>query len=147
VRSPLYRRTALTLAVLASLAGSACGDNRASTEKSPARVVRVTERDFRISAPDRVSAGDVELLVDNEGPDDHELIVVRAGKTHLPFRADDVTLDEEAAEESKSIAGALEPGEPGTRRLRVHLTPGRYVLFCNMSGHYLGGMDRDLEVQ
>jgi uncharacterized cupredoxin-like copper-binding protein len=58
-----------------------------------------------------------------------------------------VTLDEEAAEESKSIAGALEPAEPGIRRLRVHLTPGRYVLFCNMTGHYLGGMDRDIEVQ
>ena len=146
MRSPLYRRTALTLAVLASLAGSACGEKRASSEGA-ARVVQVTERDFAISAPDRIPAGDVELVVHNKGPDDHELIVVREGETHLPFRSDDVTLDEEAAEKSKSIAGALEPGEPGTRRLRVHLTPGRYVLFCNMSGHYLGGMDRDLEVQ
>jgi uncharacterized cupredoxin-like copper-binding protein len=24
--------------------------------------------------------------------------------------------------------------------LRVRLTPGRYEFFCNMSGHYLGGM-------
>ena len=143
MRSPLYRRPALTLAVLATLAVSACGEKH-STEGS-AKVVHINERDFRISAPERVGAGDVVLSVENHGPDDHELIVARAGKTHLPFRADGLTIDEEGAE--KSIAGALEPGAPGTRRLRVHLTPGRYVLFCNMSGHYLGGMDRDLEVQ
>ena len=47
----------------------------------------------------------------------------------------------------RSIAGALEPGEPGTRRLHVRLTPGHYELFCNMSGHYLGGMERELEVR
>ena len=146
MRSPLHWRTALTFAVLAALAVSACGEKRASTQGA-AKVVRITERDFRISAPERISAGDVEFSVDNQGPDDHELIVVREGKRHPPFRADGVTLDEEAAEKAKSIAGALEPAAPGTHRLRVHLTPGRYVLFCNMSGHYLGGMDRDLEVQ
>jgi uncharacterized cupredoxin-like copper-binding protein len=146
VRSPLNRRTALILLIPSTLAVSACGDKRASSERS-AKVVHVTERDFRISSPERLPAGDVELSIENEGPDDHELIVVREGKRHLPFRADGVTLDEEAAEESKSIAGALEPAPPGTHQLRVHLKPGRYVLFCNMSGHYLGGMDRDVEVQ
>jgi uncharacterized cupredoxin-like copper-binding protein len=30
--------------------------------------------------------------------------------------------------------------------LHLHLTPGRYVLFCNMAGHYLGGMHRTLVV-
>ena len=45
-------------------------------------------------------------------------------------------------------AGALEPGHPGSnRKLRLHLAPGRYVLFCNMSGHYLGGMHTELVVE
>jgi uncharacterized cupredoxin-like copper-binding protein len=110
-----------------------------------AKVIRVTERDFHISAPKRTSAGEVVLSVKNRGPDDHELIVVKAGRSHLPFREDGLTIDEDAVE--RSIAGALEPGEPGMRRLRVRLTPGRYVLFCNMAGHYLGGMDHELEVR
>jgi uncharacterized cupredoxin-like copper-binding protein len=143
VRSPLQRRAALLLSFVAASVVSACGHGHAS--KPAARVVHIEERDFKISAPKRVSAGDVDLEVENHGPDDHELIVVRAGAKHVPFRADDVTLDEDAAEDS--IAGALEPGDPGTRHLRVHLKPGRYVLFCNMTGHYLGGMDRDLEVR
>jgi uncharacterized cupredoxin-like copper-binding protein len=107
--------------------------------------VHVNERDFKISAPKVVSAGDYVFSVKNHGPDDHELIVAREGKSHLPFRTDGLTIDEDAAE--SSIAGALEPGEPGMRRLKVHLAPGHYVLFCNMSGHYLSGMDRDLEVR
>jgi len=146
VRSPLNRRTALIFLVLPALAVTACGDKHASSDGS-AKVVHITERDFRISSPDRLPAGDVELSVENEGPDDHELIIVREGKRHLPFRDDDVTLDEETAEKSKSIAGALEPASPGTRQLRVNLKPGRYVLFCNMSGHYLGGMRAELVVR
>ncbi len=46
------------------------------------------------------------------------------------------------------MAGVLEPGQPGSvRELNVHLRPGRYVLFCNMSGHYLGGMHTTLVVR
>jgi uncharacterized cupredoxin-like copper-binding protein len=98
----------------------------------------VSERDFAISAPRRVSAGDVVIRVHNRGPDDHELIVVRADSS-LPLRSDGLTVNEEALQRAE--AGALEPGEPGaTRELQVHLSPGRYVLFCNMAGHYLGGM-------
>jgi uncharacterized cupredoxin-like copper-binding protein len=28
----------------------------------------------------------------------------------------------------------------------LHLRPGRYELFCNMAGHYLGGMRAELVV-
>jgi uncharacterized cupredoxin-like copper-binding protein len=144
VHSP-DRRAAIVLAGLATLAIAGCGAKRHAAGTSAETVVHVTERDFRISAPEQLPAGDVVFAVDNKGPDDHELIVAREGRKHAPFRADDITLDEDAIE--PSIAGALEPGAPGERTLKVHLKPGRYVLFCNMSGHYLGGMDRDLEVR
>jgi uncharacterized cupredoxin-like copper-binding protein len=144
VRSPLRCRAALTLAVLTSLAAPGCGARHASTEGRP-KVVPVTERDFHISAPERISAGDVVLSVKNRGPDDHELILVKAGRSPLAYRADGLTIDEDAVE--RSTAGSLGPGAPGTRRLRVHLTPGRYLLICNMAGHYIGGMDRKLEVR
>jgi uncharacterized cupredoxin-like copper-binding protein len=105
----------------------------------------VRESDFAIRAARRVSAGDVVLRVRNRGPDEHELIVLRASRPRLPFRSDGFTVDEEALQRSE--AGALEPGEPGTvRALRLRLTPGRYVLLCNMAGHYLGGMRADLVV-
>jgi uncharacterized cupredoxin-like copper-binding protein len=108
-------------------------------------VVGITEEDFKISAPTRLPAGDVTLRVHNRGPDRHEMIVVREADGPLPLRSDNLTLDEDALE--SVTAGTLEPGEPGgVRDLQVHLDPGRYVLFCNMSGHYLGGMQAEVVV-
>jgi uncharacterized cupredoxin-like copper-binding protein len=93
-----------------------------------------------------VSSGEVRLSVRNKGPDAHELIIVRARGLQLPLRRDGLTVNEEALE--RATAGVLEPGSPGgLRELRVHLAPGRYVLFCNMSGHYLGGMRAELVVR
>jgi uncharacterized cupredoxin-like copper-binding protein len=107
--------------------------------------VRVRERDFHISAPKVVSAGHVDISIDNRGPDDHELIVVRLHGESLPGREDGLTLDEDALEDD--IAGALEPAAPGDHELSVDLKPGRYELLCNMYGHYAGGMHTRLVVR
>ena len=62
------------------------------------------------------------------------------------MRSDGLTVDEESLQRRE--VGVLEPAEVNTvRDLRLHLTPGRYVLFCNMSGHYIGGMHRLLVVR
>ena len=109
-------------------------------------VVRVTERDFRITlAPARVQAGTVRLLIRNQGPETHELLVVRSLRRRLPLRTDGLTVDEEVL--ARAMAGTLEGKGPGTsHELLLHLKPGRYELFCNMAGHYLGGMHAELVV-
>jgi uncharacterized cupredoxin-like copper-binding protein len=130
---------ALPLAALSSLPDQAPAHTSGTT-------VRVTERDFSISAPKVVTSGDLSLIVHNKGPDTHELIVVRAGGARLPLRLDGLTVDEEALQARSP--GSLGGGSPGSvRRLRLHLAPGRYVLFCNMAGHYLGGMHTELVVR
>ena len=131
--------------LLVSLALLACPGCGTGGHQAAAHVVRVTERDFRISAPKHVRSGDLLLSVSNRGPDAHELIVVRDRSSELPLRRDGSTVSEEKLE--PVTAGALEPGQPGSRRtLRLHLAPGTYELFCNMSGHYLGGMHARLVV-
>ena len=128
--------------ILLALAG--CGSGRPSAE-ARATVLRVTERDFRISAPKHVRSGNLLLSVRNRGPDAHELIVVRERGSRLPLRRDGSTVSEERLE--PVIVGVLEAGQPGSvRKLHLHLAPGRYQLFCNMSGHYLGGMHTTLVV-
>jgi uncharacterized cupredoxin-like copper-binding protein len=129
-----------------AIALSGCGVTGSAGAASGGRPVSITERDFKITAPEQLSAGTVDLSVHNEGPDEHELIVVRQGAGPLPVRRDGLTVDEDAVEKSK--AGGLEPGAPGSvRELTVQLRPGRYVLFCNMSGHYMGGMHTELLVR
>jgi uncharacterized cupredoxin-like copper-binding protein len=62
------------------------------------------------------------------------------------MRSDGLTVDEERLQRSE--VGVLEPAEShAVRDLRLHLTPGRYVLFCNMSGHFIGGMHKLLVVR
>jgi uncharacterized cupredoxin-like copper-binding protein len=85
------------------------------------------------------------LRVRNHGPDRHELIAVRLEGGGLPLRRDGMTIDEDALQ--KATVGVLEPGASGSvRELHVSLRPGRYMLFCNMSGHYMGGMHTVLVV-
>jgi uncharacterized cupredoxin-like copper-binding protein len=108
--------------------------------------VRVTERDFHITAPNQVKGGNVRISLRNSGPDHHELIMIRTRSARLPLRSDGLTVDEEALE--KKTVEAVEPFPlGGTHDLRVHLAPGRYQLLCNMSGHYLAGMHRELVVR
>jgi hypothetical protein len=134
----------LALASLALLASAGCGSGGHKAGAHVA-VLRVSERDFRISSPKHVRPGDLLLSVRNRGPDAHELIVVREQSSGLPLRRDGSTVSEERLE--PVILGVLEAGQPGSvRKLRLHLAPGRYQLFCNMSGHYLGGMHTKLVV-
>jgi len=138
------RPAVLGLLALAVLIGTGCSSAKSSTGASA--TLRVTERDFHISAPKRVSAGDVRLIVRNNGPDAHEFIVIRARSWRLPLRTDGLTVNEEALD--RSTVGVLEPGERGeVRELEVRLRPGRYQLICNMAGHYLGGMHAQLVVR
>ena len=142
---------ALRVAVAAAVVGgSACALLLPSTSSgAPAGgrpATKITERDFSISAPKKVRAGDVTFTVTNNGPDTHELIVVRSNGAPLPLRADGLTVDE--ARVDPRIAGSLDGGGPRTTRtLHVRLAPGRYVLLCNMAGHFLGGMHRMLVVK
>ena len=133
--------TVLAVACAAVLAG--CG-GRAERDAAT-RILNVTEKDFTIAAPKSVRAGNLLIRAHNKGPDDHELIFVRLDGKKLPLRQDGITVAEDALE--KAEAGALEPFSGRTvGELRVHLTPGRYELLCNMAGHYLGGMHRVLRV-
>ncbi len=133
------------LAVLASLLLVSCSSG-SSHRAARTAVVRVTERDFPITvAPARIRAGTVRLLLRNRGPDTHELIVVRSSRGRLPLRSDGLTVNETVLD--RATVGTAEGTAPGAvHELLLHLKPGRYELFCNMAGHYLGGMSAELVV-
>jgi hypothetical protein len=134
----------LSVVTLTMLVASACAASGRMT--GPGRtLVRVSERDFHIAiAPDHVPAGDVLLVVRNQGPDTHELIIVRS-RSRPPLRRDGLTVDERAL--GPVTVASLDGAGPGAvRRKRLHLAPGRYELFCNMAGHFMAGMQRELVV-
>jgi uncharacterized cupredoxin-like copper-binding protein len=139
-----WRACSLATAVLLAALAGGCGS--AQQASSGARVVDVTERDFSISTSTTLAAGEITFRVHNAGPDEHEFIVMRGTAAELPLQNDGLTVNETAA--SKRLVGELEPGAPGlTRDLRLKLAPGRYVFYCDMTGHFMGGMHTDVVVQ
>lgn len=128
----------------AALLAGGCGGSAVSGSLA-GTILNIGESDFQITGPDHVKAGKVILRVSNSGPDQHELIVVRSNDPRLSMRSDGLTVNEEALKREEP--GALEPGQPEqVRELSLNLTPGRYVFFCNMEGHYLGGMHHEVLV-
>jgi uncharacterized cupredoxin-like copper-binding protein len=141
---PRVARIGFVAIALVAVACSSSSQDRATPPGDQA--VRLKVADFAIKAPKRIAAGTIVFDVRNAGPDTHELILVRADGSELPFRPDNLTIDEDALE-SRTVS-VLEDDHPGTLRLwNVRLAPGRYELLCNMSGHYLGGMSTELIVR
>ena len=135
----------LTLAVV--LLG--CGGEDLGEESGAGQRLDVLLRDFAIE-PQRqvVRPGLTEFRAFNEGPTVHELILVRTdlAADDLPLQADGLTAVEEAPTVEFVVADeGIDLGERGG--FQADLTPGKYVLYCNLEGHYLGEMHAALEVQ
>ena len=110
--------------------------------------VNVTEKEWSIT-PDLtiVPAGDVTFVVNNTGQTDHEMQVIKSTQDpkNLPQSKVHGEIDEAAVGDK---AGEIEGILGGTTETDTFtLTPGTYVLFCNVSGHYAKGMVATIKVK
>jgi uncharacterized cupredoxin-like copper-binding protein len=148
---------AVVLAAAAVLALGALAIAGPSDARS-ARVVSVLLDDGVLDA-DRgaVRAGSVTLLARNTGAQEHELALLRTDlpADRLPVGLSGVryagagrlvvgTAHGHAHVADRGHPGHIAPG--GRDRVRVDLTPGRYVLLCNLPGHYAAGQRAALTV-
>lgn len=128
------------IAVLLMLPG--CSSPPAATGPT----LHVNIKDFKIEpALPSIEDGPVTLSVWNDGPTTHEFVVVRSDlpADELPLGEDGIRVDEDAV---TAVDELEEIGAKSRVDLGVSLSPGRYVLFCNLEGHYLGGMRASIEV-
>ena len=87
-----------------------------------------------------VAAGKVTFEVTNNSKDIiHEMVIalVQSGNDRLPFAAAEDKVDEERISDLGEVS-ELDPGKSGS--LTLDLKPGKYVLLCNVPGHYMNGM-------
>jgi uncharacterized cupredoxin-like copper-binding protein len=117
----------------------------ACSTRAPPRsgaTIPVTLEDYRITSPvATLPAGIVSFDVSNRGPSTHEFVIFETDRPadQLPLGEDGLTIDEDSPF-LRHIGefSQVDIGRTGTLVLR--LPPGRYVLVCNLEGHYLGGM-------
>jgi uncharacterized cupredoxin-like copper-binding protein len=111
--------------------------------------VNVRLEDFKVRQDAAVvPSGTVSFRILNQGPTTHQLIVVRTdlAPDKLPLQRDGLTVNEDAPGiDLLDEVGGLDIDDRQTLVLR--LAPGNYVLYCNLEGHYLGGMHASLAVR
>jgi uncharacterized cupredoxin-like copper-binding protein len=145
------RRWGWTLALVLAALAVAVPFTVARRQEPPPRgtPVNLELEDFKIREDAAVvPAGTVSFRILNHGPTTHEVNVIRTdhdpGK--LPLQRDGLTVDDEAEGiEAVDDVGGLDIDDRET--LTLDLAPGHYVLYCNLEGHYLGGMYAALTVR
>jgi uncharacterized cupredoxin-like copper-binding protein len=129
---------------------TALGGCSGSGDSSPSALghMAVTLEDFKlITSVIDVPTGPVTFDVTNNGPSTHEFNVDRANLASgaLPIDASGLFV----AEDSPLLhrQGSVESAEIATRHeLTLNLTPGTYVVYCDLEGHYLSGMHVQIHV-
>lgn len=132
------------LAAIALLV-SACGGAATSDTGGDVPTLYLDMSDFKIvSDHATVPTGRVVLGIRNHASMLHELKVIKTDLDPDKLPIDAATAkakeDGQAGELLNITAGA-------SRKLVLDLTPGKYVLVCNIAGHYQLGMRVGLEVQ
>lgn len=85
-----------------------------------------------------VDAGNIQFKVTNEGKIEHEFVVIKTDTAPGDLPVDDSgDVDEEAAGEVPGEIPSVQPGQ--TEEVTLSLEPGKYVLICNLPGHYAAG--------
>ncbi len=147
-------RFLLAASVLATAAMSmgACGgdDNASSTPSATTSSTDQTavkaslgEYFIKLDTPS-VPAGSVRFDVSNDGKLEHEFVVIKTNLApgKLPTKGG------EAKEDVGPSPGEIPSVKPGQKKtLDVTLKPGKYVIICNLPGHYKAGQYIGLSVK
>ena len=90
---------------------------------------------------DTVKAGEITFEALNSSKDTiHEMIITRLRDLSrlFPYNNSESRIDEDKMPDILGEVSELDPGK--TAALRLDLLPGKYLLFCNIPGHFTSGM-------
>ena len=148
--SPVLPALGLMAALVVALALVVGAVLVVDARQSPSRLVRASLAQWSVTANSTAPAGTVTFEVTNNGTMVHEMIVM---KTDIP--ADELPVTDAGEPPAPVATGADKVGEgdnvgetgapdleAGATRTFVidNMEPGKYVLFCNLAGHYQNGM-------
>jgi hypothetical protein len=122
---------------LAGCGADASGDPAESAAKAGPVAAALDDYSIKL-VRDGAPSGDTTFEIRNDGAVLHEFVILRTDHAHgdLPKEGDEVS--EHGAGEL--VDEAEDIGAGTSVRLTVTLEPGRYVVLCNLSGHYDRGM-------
>ena len=131
------------MTVLVFLA-SACG-GAAPSDTSEVPTLYVDMSDYKlVTDHPSIAAGRVVIGIRNHAAMLHELKVIKTDLAPDQLPVDGATAK---VKEDGKVGGLDNIAGGASRKLVLDLGPGKYVLICNVAGHYQLGMRVGLEVQ
>jgi len=122
---------------------AACGGGPAETSEAPTLIADLSDYKIVIDHPS-IAAGHVVFGIRNHASMAHEFKVI---KTDLASDQLPVDTGTAKASETGKVGEVLDISAGASRKLVLDLAPGKYVLICNVAGHYQLGMRVGLEVK
>ena len=140
------RFSLMAAGLLLAIGASVATYPQAASAQASTRMTLTLNEFSIISEAPAVAAGDVTFDVVNTGEDVHEVIVIRSDMDikALPPSKVRGEVDEDAIGEFVASFEDVQPAASASGT--VTLTPGRYILLCNLTNHYAKGMVSTLQV-
>jgi len=102
--------------------------------------------DYRVTPNlQTLKAGKAKIGVRNTAGMVHEVVLLKTDTAADKLQVDGGSA--KAKEEGTKVASVLNLGSGGVAAMDVDLTPGSYVLICNIAGHYQLGMRSAFKVE
>ena len=134
---------ALAVGVLVAAAGLAVAAASPAETATSGKAVQVVLDEWRLTpAAGTLPAGKVTFVVRNDGSMVHQFVVLRNDR-----RASGLPLKAGKAVEAGRLGAITHIASGAAKQLTVTLRPGRYVLLCNLLGHYQAGQFAALRVR
>ena len=134
---------AAALAAIAIVTSACAAAGPADTSEVPSVYVDISDYKIATDHP-TIAAGHVVVGIRNHAAMAHELKVIKTDLAPDELPVDGATA--KASEDGK-VGELLNIAAGASRKLVLELTPGKYVLICNIAGHYQLGMRVGLDVQ
>ena len=142
-RASRWWAAAAALTVIAIVASACAAAGPTDTSEIPSLFVDIS--DFKIVTDHpTIAAGHVVVGIRNHAAMLHELKVIKTDLAPDQLPVDGATAK---AKEDGKVGELTDIAAGASRKLVLELAPGKYVLICNIAGHYQLGMRVGLEVQ
>jgi uncharacterized cupredoxin-like copper-binding protein len=127
---------------------SAATTSQSTTASGNTLTVKMADYSFTPSNP-TVKAGALTITAPNDGQIQHELVVLKTDQNSASLPQKGAEVDEDGLEakgvENEGEITDVAPGQ--SKSTDFKLTAGKYVMICNVPGHYAQGMYGTLTVK
>jgi plastocyanin len=132
----LVRIRIAALALIALLLAAGCGADKDTSSATGGTTANTQATfvltEFKIGLDGTIPAGPVNVKIDNQGGEKHELVIVSAKDANALSKKSDGSVDEDKVTEGAKLGESGDVATQSSMTKTFTFKPGTYVAFCNL---------------